>query len=347
MHLELIRRTLFVIDNLKIGGAEKVFVDITNLVNYKIGFDVLLITDFVGDTYKLPENIRKYELHRKNKYSLIKLFQLKRILREYENIHIHMRHTFHYLSIVKFLFVLKNKFILHDHYGKINIDKNPPFLMYKLFKPNFYIGVCSELTKWAVDVWELKTENVFCFQNLPNTEFVKKLQNSNQVKNGRLVMVGNIKSLKNQFFALKIANSINMKIDFIGRNQDEAYYSLLKENLDDNRIIEDCSNVNVVLDKYSIGIFTSKSESGPLVILEYLLCGLPFVAYKTGGISDVLYKYFPDFFVNSFEEKLWIQKINDFRLNPPIIDRELVLNILNTEFNREIYMNRLLRIYES
>ncbi len=340
------KRILFVIDNLKIGGAERVFLDIAGLANYKIEFDVLLITDFEGETYKLPKNIQINELHRKNKYSLTKIFQLKKILSEYEIIHIHMRHTFHYLSIVKFIFSLKSKFILHDHYGQINLDMKPPFLMYKLFKPNFYIGVCSELSKWAVEVWKLKAENVFCFQNLPNLDFLKNIQNLEQIKNGKLIMVGNIKSLKNQLFALKLADAVNMKIDFVGRNQDDEYYNLIKENLEDNKILEDYSNVSSILGKYTMGIFTSKSESGPLVILEYLLCGLPFIAYKTGGISDILGKYFPDFFIDSFEEKLWIQKISDFTLNPPEIDREIVLNIINTEFNREEYLNRLLRIYE-
>ncbi len=341
------KRILFVIDNLKIGGAEKVFVDIANLVNYKIEFGVLLITDYEGDAFRLPENVKIIELHRKNKYSIIKVFQLKEVLSEYEIIHIHMRHTFRYLSIVKFIFGLTNKFILHDHYGIINLDKKPPFLMYKLLKPNFYIGVCGELSKWAVEVWKLNPENVFCFQNLPNLDFLKNIQNLEQVKNGKLIMVGNVKSIKNQLFALKIANSINMKIDFIGKNQDDKYYNFLKDNLEDNEIIEDCSNVSSILGKYSLGIFTSKSESGPLVILEYLLCGLPFIAYKTGGISDILSKYFPGFFIDSFEDNLWEKKIYEFILNPPVIDREMVLGIINTEFNRESYLNRLMKIYEN
>ena len=317
------------------------------MCNGQIDFDVLLITDFNGAQIKLPDNIIVIQLHRKSKYNLINILHLRSILAEYNVVHIHMRHTYLYLSVVKKVFFLKNIFIFHDHYGKIGIDKSKPFQLARFFKPNIYIGVCDELCKWAVDVWKLKTGNVFCFQNLPNLEFLKNLQNPNRVKNGRLVMVGNIKSLKNQFFALNIANSINIKIDFIGRNQDEAYYTLIKENLNDNIIIDDCSNVNAVLGKYSIGIFTSKSESGPLVVLEYLLCSLPFIAYKTGGISDVLYKYFPDFFIDSFDEKLWIKKINEFRLNPPVIDRDLVLSIIKSEFSREIYMSRLLRIYEN
>jgi glycosyltransferase involved in cell wall biosynthesis len=96
-----------------------------------------------------------------------------------------------------------------------------------------------------------------------------------------------------------------------------------------------------------MGIFTSKSESGPLVVLEYLLCGLPFIAYKTGGISDILYKYFPDFFIDNFDDKIWVKKINKFKLNPPAIDREMVLDIIKTEFNRELYLNRLIKIYEN
>ena len=340
------KRTLMVIDNLKIGGAERVFVDIIDLCNYQINFDVLLISDFEGDTYKLPENIQINNLHRKNKYSLVKMFQLGEILRKYENTHIHMRHTFHYLAIIKFIFRLKNKFILHDHYGKINIDKKPPFLLYKLFKPNFYIGVCSELSEWAINVWQLKVENVFFFQNLPNIDFLINREMTKNVRNGKLVMVGNIKSLKNQLFALKVANTINIKIDFIGRNQDEVYYNLMKDNLGENIIIENCSNVNKVLHKYSLGIFTSKSESGPLAILEYLLSGIPFVAYKTGGISDILCKYFPDFFVDSFNEALWINKISEFLVSPPVIDNAKVLDILNKEFNRDEYLNRLISIYE-
>ena len=44
-------------------------------------------------------------------------------------------------------------------------------------------------------------------------------------------------------------------------------------------------------------VMPSRSESGPLVLVEYLVCGLPFVAFKVGGISERISKFLPDSFV--------------------------------------------------
>jgi glycosyltransferase involved in cell wall biosynthesis len=341
----LSKRILFVIDNLKIGGAEQVFGDIVYLCNNQINFDVLLITDFDGEQIKLPISVKVIQLHRKSKYNIINLLQLNSILLKYNIVHIHMRHTYLYLSIVKKVFFLKNIFIFHDHYGKIGIDKSKPFRLARFFKPNIYIGVCNELCKWAVDVWKLDVEKVVCLQNLPNEEFLKNLLINKNKKNGKIVMVGNIKPIKNQLFALNIAKLLNVQIDFYGRNQDEEYYQILKKYISDNLIIEDCNDVKVEIIKYDIGIFTSISESGPLVILEYLLCGLPFISYKSGGIADIISKYFPEFFIETFEEAAWVERIKYLMSNPPKINLELINEIIDTEFNREVYLLKLKSLY--
>ncbi len=339
------RRILFVIDNLKIGGAEQVFTEIVRLCINQIDFDILLITDYEGEKIKLPNNLRVIELHRKSKYNVIKWLQLKSILSTYNVVHIHMRHTYLYLALVKKVFFLQNIFIFHDHYGKIGIDKSQPFHFARFFKPNLYIGVCEELCKWSVDVWKIDIEKVLCLQNLPNEELLKNVQFNTHDKNRKIVMVGNIKPIKNQLFALNIANVMKVKIDFIGRNQDETYFQMLNKSLSGNLIIEDCSDVKVELVKYELGIFTSISESGPLVILEYLLCGLPFICYKTGGIGDILSKYYPEFFLETFDENAWIERIKYLLNNPPHIKLELIKKIIDTEFNRENYFLKLKSLY--
>ena len=192
---------------------------------------------------------------------------------------------------------------------------------------------------------EIDVEKVLFLQNLPNEKLLKNVQFNANDKNGKIVMVGNIKPIKNQLFALNIAKVMKVKIDFIGRNQDETYFQMLNKSLSGNLIIEDCSDVKVELVKYELGIFTSISESGPLVILEYLLCGLPFVCYKTGGISDILSKYYPDFFLETFNENAWVERINYLMNNPPQINLELIKKIIDTEFNRENYYLKLKRLY--
>jgi glycosyltransferase involved in cell wall biosynthesis len=339
------RRLLFVIDNLEIGGAEQVFAAIVRLFNNQIDFDVLIITDYEGEKIELPNNVRVIELHRKSKYNIINWLQLKSILSNYNVVHIHMRHTYLYLALVKKVFFLQNIFIFHDHYGKIGIDKSKPFKLARFFKPNLYIGVCNELCKWSVDIWGIDVEKVLFLQNLPNEKLLKNVQFNANDKNGKIVMVGNIKPIKNQLFALNIAKVMKVKIDFIGRNQDETYFQMLNKSLSGNLIIEDCSDVKVELVKYELGIFTSISESGPLVILEYLLSGLPFVCYKTGGISDILSKYYPDFFLETFNENAWIERIKYLMNNPPQISLELIKKIIDTEFNRENYYLKLKRLY--
>jgi glycosyltransferase involved in cell wall biosynthesis len=93
-----------------------------------------------------------------------------------------------------------------------------------------------------------------------------------------------------------------LELTLIGVNQDLEYFNEVRENLDDNiSLIENCTEPELILPNFDFALMVSKNESGPLVLLEYLLCGVPFIAYKTGGISDILCKYYPDFFINNFD----------------------------------------------
>ncbi len=335
---------VFIIDNLQIGGAEQVFVDIVNLCNYKIDFDVLLITNTKKKEYSLPENIRVIRLNRNTKYSIFSLYRAKQILKSYNVAHVHMRHTYRYLALVQRIFRINTKFIFHDHYGSIDVDQSLPFKGANYIKPDFYIGVCPKLQNWAIDVWKIPTEKTIFLNNLPSLRFNREIIYLHE-KFDSLVMVGNIKPIKNQVFALELVNDLSLKIDFIGKKQDQQYFNELNEKLSNNVILENCDDVSIELPKYKLALFTSLSESGPLVLLEYLLCGLPFISFKTGGISEILVNYFPDFFIDNFNKTEWKERISKFMMNPPEIDKLKLSEIIQKEFNRDVYFNRLIKIY--
>jgi len=339
-------KILLVIDTLMVGGAEQVFIDNIYLLQRKVSFDVLLITKTDSiQKERIPNFIKVIELNRKHRFSISKMWECKNLLRTYKVVHIHLRHTYRYISFIKKLFNLNISIILHDHHGKIDIDQHPPFFGYQYFKPDFYIGVCSKLTVWANTVWKVPLEKTLCLHNLPNVSKSAFLSESANLERLGIVMVGNIKPVKNQIFAVCFGKKINcVYLEFIGKVQDENYFDNL-ERFDGLIINTTTDDVLPLLDKYKFGLCTSFSESGPLVILEYFIAGLPFLSYRTGGIADVLYQYVPEYFMDTFEMQDWIERYEALNNNYKRIPQELIDLVIEKEFNQADYTNSLLEIY--
>jgi len=241
----------------------------------------------------------------------------------------------------------------------IHKSQKLPFKFAIFFKPDIYIGVSEESCIWAKDKWKISPSNVYLFINLPKLAFIELFErNFNQIINPideskyfpefKSVCVGNIKKGKNQLFAIELAKELDFNLTLIGTNQDSLYYKKIIASLNKKiELNENCYNTEDILMDYNLALMVSENESGPLVLMEYLLAGLPFIAYKTGGISEVLFKYFPDFFIDNFDISIWKERITQFMYNPPVIDKIKVKEIVDKEFNREIYFNQLMRIYES
>lgn len=339
---------LFVIDSLVTGGAEQVFADLAALMHGYIKFDILLISLQTTESYDLPPNTKKIYLNRKNKWSLQSFWRCYRTIRKYKVVHIHMRHTFRYVSSVARLFQLRSKLIFHDHFGSIEINKKQPFKEYRFLKPDVYIGVSDQLREWAIQVWGIPREHTHTFINLPSTRFLQRLSTRIQPNAEGIVMVGNVKPIKNQKFAIELAKAINMPLTLIGKNQDAEYSKYVSKASMDQAIrwMQDQNDVSQILKNYKIGICCSISESGPLVILEYLLCGLPFIAFKTGGIAEIVSRYFPEYFVEDFNIDTWKDRIFLLLNREREVDKARVEAMLSKEFSPEIYRRRLLEIYE-
>jgi glycosyltransferase involved in cell wall biosynthesis len=337
---------LLVIDTLMVGGAEQVFIDNIYLLQRKVSFDVLLITKTDSiQKERIPNFIKIIELNRKYKFSVSKMSECGEVLRNYKVAHVHLRHTYRYISFIQKLFNINISIILHDHHGKIDIDQQPPFLGYQYFKPDFYIGVSPKLTLWANSVWKVPLEKTFCLHNLPNVNKSVFLSETTNHEKFGIVMVGNIKPVKNQNFAVRFGKKINCHcLEIIGKVHDEYYFNNLEryDGLMFNTITDD---VSTLLQKYKFGLCTSFSESGPLVILEYFIAGLPFLSYRTGGIADVLYQYVPEYFMDTFEMQDWIERYEALNSNYKRIPRELIDLVIEKEFNQGVYANSLLEIY--
>ena len=209
-------------------------------------------------------------------------------------------------KITKKLFFIKHKFsYIHSILNNIFIidERKEEFLNYFYKIQRTYYA----LNKFAY-IYKFKKASIKV-----NNDFLE---------NGGLVMVGNIKTVKNQGFGLELVKELREQIDIIGKVQDLDYYNKICNICPEGvNFMQEIDNVSHLLGRYKIGLFCSISESGPLVLLEYFVQGLPFIAYRTGGISDVLFKYVPQYFMDTFDMDRWVEKYQ--QLNDRVLRKEV------------------------
>lgn len=333
-------KILQVIDTLCVGGAERVFVDMCNILhenNHNV--TALLLLTKNGELASQLQ-VPFIKLDRKNKWSICKMYRCYKIIKQYNIIHCHFRHVYKYISIVNLIFNCKSKIILQDHYGSIDIDEEIPFLLDSLLKPSYYIGVSNTLRNWSIKNLKIAEGNVFLLPNIVRRKTYGEA-NQNEVD---FILVSNIKAIKNNLFAVELCQFLNKTLLLVGQIQDKEYYSRIQPKLDDKISIS-----TLILDSQEIcrkakfGLHTSKSESGPLVLIEYLAQGLPFLSYETGEVAAILKPHFPEYFIDNFVMQEWQNKLDK------IIKLEVDYSKMNTVFEHYFgevqYYKKLENIY--
>lgn len=314
-------KVLHVIDTLKIGGAERVLIDLCNILKQNsLDITVLLLVDSDQMSSQLNSEIPILRLYRKNRWSIISLFRVNAICNRYGIVHAHLRYNFRYIALAKLIFRGKYKLILHDHFGDIENDRRIPFgLKFFLEGNGWFVGVSQPLVNWAVERIGLNPAKCFLLPNIVVRKRInpqKRLPNSDLVK---ALIVANFRPSKNHIFAIKLLKSlrhkINIQITLLGQVVDKDYFESLQAeiqqcDLEDRILIRhDCDDVQSIVGEFDMAIHTAHQESGPLVLIEYIAQGLPFIAYKTGEVSTQLFERIPQFFMTNFEVPAWSNRI--------------------------------------
>ena len=336
-------KVLQIIDRLDIGGAERVFVDLTNLLHTCNNVDVSVLT-FDGKG-KLLQSLEKeiviVDFERKNKFNLLTAYKLSKILNDFDLLHVHMRHVYRYIKCVSLIFHIRAKIVFQDHYGEISIDTSIPKFFNSLLRPRYYIGVSKELTDWATN--KVKIKQVYLLANI----VIKHSSSIVLKEKSGFVIVGNIKPIKNQLFAIQFAMSLNKELTIIGGVHDQAYYKTLLNEINkknyQNKIhfLHDVSNVQKILPTFELGIMCSLSESGPLVLIEYLAQNLKFVSFNTGEVIAKLNTELSDFVLDTFDKNEWGEKIKIIQKNEYDLE-----SLYYQNFSPNNYINECLKIYK-
>ncbi len=339
-------RILQVIDRLNIGGAEKVLVNLANMLHdKKKSVAVLVFESGFPLEAQLNASIPFYTLDRRNKYALSKLLKLNRYCRRYDIVHVHMRHCHAYVRLAQLLFGGKYKIVFQDHYGDIENDRDIPWHLRGLFRPQYYIGVSRTLTHWAKTTLRLPDRRVFLLSNtiLPDKSDVYRSRHSGK----RILIVSNIRTTKNILFAVRLLKALGLSGDVYGNIGDKLYYDeVLKEIGDaDIRIIEGVTAFKGLYGQYTMALHCATSETGPLVLLEYMAYGIPFVAYKTGEVAAQIADELPECFADTFNVNEWAKQMDEASRVQDLAERLQFL--FNKYFAPEKYIQQCLEIYKS
>ena len=343
-----------VIDKLDVGGAERVCADMTNIL-YDNGVDVQLISILGKGELDgiIHRDIKHFHLHRKNKWSLksARNFYLK--VRDADFIHVHSIHNLRYVSYVKLLFGFKSRIIFHDHYGRI--EKRRPLPLWNRIVLNwadYYLGVSMKQVDWARDKAGLSFNKSRQLPNIIRTTG-KPIAEKNADNDLRILMVGNFRPVKNYEFALKMISELpDFTLHIVGKPVDKKYYSKISRLIENDnltkrvKIITNVSDITDVIGDYQIGWHTAGSETGPLVLIEFMAAQLPFLSYNTGFVAEILKKESPAFIMNEFNVAGWkerhyevIKNIEENRLRCGVIYKKY--------FSESEYFKKCSRIYET
>jgi len=340
-------KVLHVIDTLNIGGAERVFLDITSLLaeaNIKVG--ALLYYNQGPWIEQLDKRVELNILNRKNKYSLKELYKTYKVCSRYDIIHAHMSYCYTYITLSRLLFGGKYKVIFHDHNGDHDAFGSEIGLGLKyMFRPHYYIGVSKKLEQWAVSDLKVPEKYAYTLINIikPNSQI--KYQPKPGLK--KAFIVSNFRSTKNLEFGIELFDNLDWSLTMFGNCIEPTYYKeilQLAAKHPNITIREGVSDFTNVYNDFGLAIHCAKSESGPLVLLEYLAYGIPFVAYQTGEIADIVQRDLPECFLKTFNTNAWIQKITTIQNDEELPAK--LKEVFSRHFSSKAYLKECLKIYE-
>lgn len=294
-------RVLQLIDSLEAGGAERVAVNLANLLVDKLDFSGLCATRGEGGLKKsLHSNVNYLFLDKKSKLDIRAIRKLALFVKKnnIEIIHAHST-SFFYAVIVKKIFITSVKVVWHDHYGASEYLLKRKSFFLRFFSSSFshIIAVNNKLKQWSIS--KLNCDKV---SYIPNFAVASNLKSNTKLEGNhgcRVVCLANLRPQKDHITLLKAFGEVvksfpKWSLHLVGKDFEDDYSMSIKEKIKNNGLSNNVYvygsrlDVSNILSQASIGVLSSKSEGLPLALLEYGLAGLAVVVTDVGECSLVI-----------------------------------------------------------
>ncbi len=347
-----------IIDQLNAGGAERVIVTLANLF-VQHGHNVKVICTVKPGILcsELRNDVLKQSLNRKWKYNPAVMYRLIRQVKNYDVIHVHSLHNLRYYKLAATLMFFNKKVFYHEHYGH-RLQQKPSVFRQIIFNRIIFIAISNALKHWALQQLMLDKKTVFV---LPNTVIKQAvlMNESKEAKPVKLLVTANFLPVKNIQFALKIMQRLQTScpgdyhLTIVGKPFNQTYYREIREEIKKHQLDKvvtidvACNNIQPVLNQYDVALHPSVSESGPLVLIEYLCQQLPFITFNTGQVAEQITSFLPVLVEETFIVESWIEKIEQIINSDKHVLKEKMKKVFETHYSAENYYNDCLHIYHS
>lgn len=258
---------------------------------------------------ELRPDIELHVLPRKKRFDPAALRSFSHLLqkRDIRIVHAHGRSSFSFCASANTFRPSKIPVILHDHHGSIEIDSQVPlwFRLWGRYHLTKYIGVYEKLRAWAISAG-ISPQHVTVIGNginlarldaPPAPNLRQRLGLEDDVLLG-LVVAGlrPEKGIDLLIESLSQCGELNVTLLIVGGVQDKQYVEQCKLLAEEKGVtrklvfLGERSDVAALNHSVDFALVPSRSESGPLVLIEFLAAGLPVVAFRVGDIAQVAAK---------------------------------------------------------
>ncbi len=296
---------LHVIDQLAAGGAERMVIEIANATERARYKPAICVTrSNLTLAVFLNKDVKVFSLERHRRFSFKALTLFGDFCRQ-ENVrllHIHGNSSFLFVAAAKALGKIPSStaLVIHEHNGEI---KRFSFLYRQTLRwlNPVYAGVDSRLRDLAcaAGIPEARAHFISNAIDFNRRAADKSGGDLADVKGKGLVgiLLSNVRPVKNIEFFIRSAALIKEKkwiVVILGSLNDKSYVQTCRDEARrlglEDRILFWGLRLDVagLLKQADFGLLASKTESGPLALLEYAAAGLPFVSTRVGSIGKHL-----------------------------------------------------------
>jgi glycosyltransferase involved in cell wall biosynthesis len=253
---------------------------------------------------ELDPRIELLVLHRRARFSPIALGRLAAYVRRnaVDVVHVHMRSNLLFIVQLRIARLVRTPIVFHDHYGTIETDSSIPrwFPVARRYI-TFYVGVYDRLEQWARRAGVPAARAI----TIPNALDLSRLAvgRPSTIRDDlsidaaisiALVIATLRRDKAIEVLLEAVAHSRHrsrLKVLVAGSDGEPAYASRCRARcvelgLDDTVVfLGGRTDVPDLLRSVDLGLLSSHTESGPLVLVEYLAASLPFASTLVGDIG--------------------------------------------------------------
>ncbi|MDO5981680.1 glycosyltransferase [Flavivirga spongiicola] len=304
-------RVLQLIDSLDAGGAERVAVNIANVLASKIETSFLCTTRKEGLLKNsLSSNVEYLFLNKKGIIDLKAIKKLNTFVKQKKIQIIHAHSSSFFLATIIKLLNRNISIIWHDHYGNSEFLKNRKFGFLKFCSKYFshVFSVNKTLEAWSKEKLEIKNVSY-----LPNFAVINKTSVATTLKGEsgkRIICLANLRPQKDHITLLEAFNEVlknysDWTLHCVGKNFNDDYFEAIRTKTEELNLIDSVfiygskPDIFNILKQCDIGVLSSKSEGLPIALLEYGLAKLPVIATKVGECETVITNNYDGVLVNA------------------------------------------------